>query len=245
MSGPDDAGDWFRVAFGPHYRAVYASRDDASADRETAFAFDALKLTSGARLLDAGCGDGRHLAAWGRRGVVACGVDLSPELLAVARARGLRRLCRADVRALPFVDGAFDAVTSFFTSFGYFDDAGDRRHFAELARMLRRGGRLALDLPDRARLEATLEPETVRDLPEHRMRARRRLEGDRVVKVVELTPRRGGPPTTYRESVRLYRPAEVEALAAERGLRIAAVYGGFDGRAFGAGDRAIYVAEAA
>src|SRR5215210_6501668 len=41
------------------------------------------------------------------------GVDLAPPALALARKRGLARLARASVSALPFADASFDVVTSF------------------------------------------------------------------------------------------------------------------------------------
>ena len=80
-------------------------------------------LTRG-RVLDVGTGPGRLLAEIaGRRGdLELVGVDLSRRMLAIARKRVERagapadrrpvRLVRADVRELPFADGAFDMVVS-------------------------------------------------------------------------------------------------------------------------------------
>jgi SAM-dependent methyltransferase len=63
-------------------------------------------------ILDAGCGTGgttEDLASFGK----VTGVDVSEEALAFASSRGLRRLVRASVQALPFPDQSFDAATSF------------------------------------------------------------------------------------------------------------------------------------
>jgi len=63
--------------------------------------------------VDLGCGTGRT-GAWQRRSGVAVvdGVDLSPEMLAVARSKGLnRRLVEADVASTGLETAAYDLVT--------------------------------------------------------------------------------------------------------------------------------------
>ncbi len=47
------------------------------------------------------------------------------------------------------MNGSFDAVVSWFTSFGYFDDAGNRQVLAECRRVLRPGGRLLIETQNR------------------------------------------------------------------------------------------------
>jgi SAM-dependent methyltransferase len=96
------------------------------------------------RLLDAGCGTGaivRHLSARGR----AVGVDLSAEAVQRAKERGAAVAC-AGLLALPFRDGAFDAVTSFDVIYHRWvtDDAAAVR---EMARVLRPGGLLLVRVP--------------------------------------------------------------------------------------------------
>ena len=81
---------WFVTAFGRDYLAVYAHRDDASARGEADFAVRALGAASGARVLDLGCGAGRHSRALSAHGFEVVGVDLSADLLAAAAGRGGR-----------------------------------------------------------------------------------------------------------------------------------------------------------
>jgi ubiquinone/menaquinone biosynthesis C-methylase UbiE len=87
-------------------------------------------------VLDAGCGNGRYLAALrGRshRGPVI-GVDRSPGMLAAA---GAGRLAVGDVQALPFPDGAFDAALAMHMLY----HVPERRAaLAELRRVVRPGG---------------------------------------------------------------------------------------------------------
>lgn len=97
------------------------------------------------RVLDAGCGTGaamRHLEPFGS----VTGVDASDAAVGFCHERGLTRLCRASVGALPFGDGCFDLVTSFDVL--YHRDAGEPRAvLAECQRVLRPGGRVFLRLP--------------------------------------------------------------------------------------------------
>jgi len=96
------------------------------------------------RLLDAGCGAGFNLLALAPR-ARAVGIDLAPEAIAYCRARGVRAV-RAGLLALPFPDGAFDAVTSFDVIYhAWVTD--DRAAVTEMARVLRPGGVLLVRVP--------------------------------------------------------------------------------------------------
>lgn len=213
------SGDWWRGAFADAYADVYAHRDDAAAGAEVAGLLPRLRAAPGP-VLDACCGDGRHLAALLRAGVSAWGFDWSPQQAARAQARAecRGRVTRADVRAPAFADGAFGAVALLFTAFGYFEDADNGAVLATLVRTLAPGGWLLLDLPDADRLRATLVPASERRTPAGRsVRERRSLSGRRVEKTVEV---REGEVViaSWRESVRLYADDEIRALLAANGL---------------------------
>jgi SAM-dependent methyltransferase len=244
LSDPSTSRPWYARAFGARYRDVYAHRDDASARAEARFAFDALGGGADAAWLDVGCGAGRHAIALKERGARVVGLDYSPELLAAARARGLDRLLRADMRSLPFADAAFDAISFFFTSFGYFDDEENRAVLREARRASRPSGKLLLDLPDVFNLRATLKPFDVVESDAGTTTNRRALVGRRVEKQVLFSPKDGSPPLAYVESVRLYEPDELDALLAGVGFKTTRRFGSFDGREPGRGDRHIVVAEA-
>lgn len=101
-------------------------------------------LPPGALVLDAGCGTGANLVLLSRRFTRAVGCDLSAEAAALSASRGLRRVVVADLNALPFRAGAFDAVLS--SDVLECQEVDEQRAVGELARVTRVGGRLVLSV---------------------------------------------------------------------------------------------------
>ena len=103
---------------------------------------DAVDVSSGARLLDVGCGSGLACAIAAGRGAEVSGLDASPALLEIARERvpeGDFRL--GDMVSLPWQDDAFEAVTFINTFFFASDREATLR---EAGRVARPGARIAV-----------------------------------------------------------------------------------------------------
>lgn len=103
-------------------------------------------LHAGWRVLDVACGNGNATLAAARSGTTAVGVDYVPALLESARERAVAEGLDAefqagDAEALPFGENEFDAVLSVF---GAMFAPDHRRTAAEIARVTRPGGRIAL-----------------------------------------------------------------------------------------------------
>lgn len=225
---PVEDRPWWEAAFGAHYETLYAHRDDASAAAEVAGLLPRLRQAPGP-ILDACCGNGRHLAALRAAGLPAFGFDLSPELLASARRRPACRdhLVRCDMRH-PALGNGWGAVLALFTAFGYFDDEGNAACLAAWARLLAPGGLLVLDLPDPDHVRRTLVPRSERNAACGQLTEERRIVGKRVEKLVTIT-KPGTEPHIYRESVHLYDTAEIAALAARSGLMLQALWSSLSG----------------
>ncbi len=104
-------------------------------------------------LLDLGAGTGLLAEFLGRCFAVAparlFGLDLSAEMLKAARARGMPAV-QGDLERLPFKDRSFAGVYAFTVLRIYpEDEAGEARALSEIARVLQRGGALAVSVLER------------------------------------------------------------------------------------------------
>jgi len=100
----------------------------------------------GERILDLSTGTGWTSRVVARRGAIVTGVDIAGGLLDAARARAEAETLPidyqlADAESLPFDDGEFDAVVS---TFGVIFASRQEAAASELARVCRKGGRIAL-----------------------------------------------------------------------------------------------------
>jgi SAM-dependent methyltransferase len=103
-------------------------------------------VQAGWRVLDVATGSGNAALAAARRGCEAVGVDYVPALLERGRLRAAAehldvRFVEGDAEDLPFPDASFDAVLSIY---GVMFAPDHARAAAELARVCRPGGRIAL-----------------------------------------------------------------------------------------------------
>ena len=142
-------GPWFNAiaAFlGPAYLRNAFTK---GTEQEVDFLVDALRLEPGQRVLDAGCGPGRHALAFARRGFDVVGVDLSADFIALAREAAEAehlpaRFEVADVRSLHVEGGADAAVCLCQGGFGLLGGRDDATAFGRIAAAVRPGGALAV-----------------------------------------------------------------------------------------------------
>jgi len=224
--------DWFETWFDEDYALLYAHRDAEEARQAVALALDAAPELGRGPVLDLGCGAGRHLEVLRRTNPQGFGMDLSPALLRLAPANLHPWLLRGDMRALPVKDGALAGVCLWFTPFGYFPDDQNRALMLALGRVLRPGGTLVMDYLNAGLVARTLVPEDTLERAGVRVLSRRSIEGSRIVKRMTLTHLDTGETREALESVRLYFPSDLEAMAAMAGLRLRTVKGTYAGEAF-------------
>ncbi len=234
MSGTAPTREWFRDWFGEEYIALYPHRDESEARAAVDLFLAAVPPGPRATILDLACGAGRHMRELRTAGLEATGLDLSRALLRRARSQTpVDSLVRADMREIPFEDGAFDGVTSFFTSFGYFrEPLDDRRVLREMGRVVRRGGSFMLDFLNADRVRRELVPEDMREIDETRIIQRREILDGCVIKKIRIESTIDGSASDFEERVRLYSRAELTTLLEEAGLEISHRFGDYEGAAF-------------
>jgi SAM-dependent methyltransferase len=239
---------WFVEVFDEDYLRTLPFLTPQATQAEAEFVADAMGLTPGAQVLDVGCGYGRHAMELAARGFHVVGLDLSTALLLrggeEAQRRGLQiNFVRGDMRELDF-DAQFDGAYCLFSTFGYFDDETNKRTVANVARALKPGGRVMLEILNRDYVIA--------DLP-----TRVWWEGDGcvVLEEVELNYFSSriqvnrsvvfddGRQLEQEISIRAYSLHEVGKLMHAAGFRVLEVSGGYQtrGRFFGNQSRHIIV----
>jgi SAM-dependent methyltransferase len=225
-------GEWFKDWFDGDYAAIYEHRDEGEAETAVAMALDLAPDLAEGPVLDLACGSGRHLAVLRRSNPQAFGLDLSRELLALAPESLRPWLLRGDMRALPLREASLAAICLWFTPFGYFSDADNRAMLRRLRALLRPGGVLVMDYLNAQLVRRTLVSADETTHKGLHVASRRTLEGQRLVKQMTLTRLETGATRQVRESVRLYEPDELRAMARDSGLILAAEVGDYQGQPF-------------
>ena len=144
---------WFEEIFDEDYLRTLPFLTPQATQAEALFVAEALGVEPGARLLDVGCGYGRHAMELAARGYQIGALDLSLPLLLrgadEAQRRGLNiNFIHGDMRDLVF-ESQFDGIYCLFSTFGYFDEETNRKTIEGMARAVKRGGRLVLDVLNR------------------------------------------------------------------------------------------------
>jgi ubiquinone/menaquinone biosynthesis C-methylase UbiE len=137
-----------------------ASRVAAERGLQVEWLWKRLALRSGMRLLDLTCGPGLYAVALARRGVHVTGVDFSPASIAYARelakTEGVAAYCtfvEQDVRHFDYPPQHFDAALFLYGQLAVFPREEAQALLAKAANALRPGGRLAVELLDREKVD--------------------------------------------------------------------------------------------
>jgi SAM-dependent methyltransferase len=146
-------GSWWEDFFNDDYLRTVPSPNPKQVRRQCDFIESRLGLTAGATVLDVGCGLGLHAVELTRRGYIIVGLDLSLPMLSraadEAQDQGFKiNFLHADMREMSF-ESAFDAVLSWGTTFGYFEDEANKTVLDRMHRALKPGGLLLLDVVNR------------------------------------------------------------------------------------------------
>jgi len=127
-----------------------ASRKPETIDRSVEWIVYQMRLQSGSRFLDLGCGPGLYTIRLARRGFAVTGVDFSPNSLDFARLQARQENLSINYILQVYLtiayDAEFDAVSLIYFDLGVFSKANRGRLLPRIARALKPGGHFAFDV---------------------------------------------------------------------------------------------------
>jgi SAM-dependent methyltransferase len=241
---------WYVDFFRSDYLNVYGHMfTEERAEKESAFVARTLELKPGASVLDLCCGQGRHSVQLAKHEFKVTGLDLNAEYLDLASkaaeaAKVKIETVAGDMREIPF-ENKFDAIVNMYSSFGYLEsEAEDLKVLESAVKALKPGGRLLLDMLNRewaidnyiqndwhTGADGTLYVER-RDLD---------LATSRMhVHFIVVDPK-GGRRESIGHIIRLYTLTEMTRLLERVGMRVTAVFGGFEGEEYGISARRMII----
>lgn len=225
--------DWYRSGFPLETTQMpWADRTEVEVDRALAM----LKLEGAERVLDLACGIGRHSLELRRRGFSVVGVDISTELLEIARQEAALQsleieFLQVDLRELDLSE-EFDLVLSLNDgAVGYFETEEENfRTFEVISQALRPGGGHLMQLPNVLHAEKHLPQKTwiageaTVELIDHRWNTQTRyIEGATVpIRIGEMFEK--FEPIPFRQ--RLYSAEELSDLYGSVGMQLANTFAG-------------------
>ncbi len=147
-----DEKEWWKDLFDQKYLDTYlAELTPKRTFKEVDFVIKAAKLKPSDRILDLACGHGRHSIELAKRGFTnIVGLDYSEPFIKKAKEDAQEagidiNFIQGDMKNLPFSQ-EFDVVLTLFTTFGYFDDEGNKKTLDQINKVLKPTGRFLIDV---------------------------------------------------------------------------------------------------
>lgn len=218
---------WYREAFDEFYPIVYAYRNREDAAKQVELILKTVPLDSGSKILDLCCGYGRHQKLFQAKNLNVFGLDLSKSLL---KKNSCSRLVCGDIREIPFHE-TFDCVLNLFTSFGYFDDASNRKVFREIISTINPRGYFWLDYLNPYAVGS--QPARTKELGECKITSKVKFDkgSSRAKKYIKININ-NHVVKEYCEDLAIYSPAWFEEQAKLNKLKINKIFGDYTGNSY-------------
>jgi ubiquinone/menaquinone biosynthesis C-methylase UbiE len=229
---------WYRNIFNDLNYDWEAIVDQRDTEREVAFVEGVLNKNG--TVLDLCCGTGRHSIILSQHGWKMIGLDLSKNLLAIAKRKMKRKkaefpLIRADMRYFPFRNHVFNAVINMFTSFGYLpSETEDMKTLNEVNRVLKENGLFLVDVVNQDYVTNVYKERDWAEFAPFYLLEKRCLDLPKSMLLSEWTIIKKNTKEVrhIQHDLRLYSFQKLGKMLSEVGLRVKEVYGGYDNKKF-------------
>ncbi len=195
--------EWFECWFdSSYYHILYKNRDFTEAELFIDKLFQFLKLEKKCRVLDLGCGKGRHSIYLNKKGVDVTGIDLSPKSIDCAKTEENDTLhfYVHDMRKL-FRSNYYDVVLNLFTSFGYFENQrDDNATIKAVSQALKPGGIFVLDFMNSKKIIKDLVAQENKTIEGIEFKISKKVENNFIVKQINFTDK--GKDHSFQERVK-------------------------------------------
>lgn len=222
--------EWYKAWFNsPFYHKLYFERDEKEAQGFILRLLDHLKPAADSRMLDVGCGRGRHSRFLAALGYEVTGIDLSFASIEYAKQFETDKLqfYQHDMR-LPMWINYFDYAFNFFTSFGYFhtrrehDDAIDT-----IGKSLRPGGKVLFDYLNVHYVEEHLVHNEIKKIDNTQYEIHRWMDEGHFYKKMTITDPSSGTPQEFTEKVAKLSLGDFTDMLSFRKMQVTDVFGDY------------------
>lgn len=228
--------EWFFDFFDENYLELYLEKQkEELAIKQVDFIINSLSLKKEDRVLDLGCGIGRHIIELGKRGIFAVGVDFNEKYIEIAnKLKGDLenvQLIKMDMREINF-EKEFDAAISVWTSFGYFANEENLFLLKKINLSLKENGKFFLDIENIFYMLKNLPRERWEKVDDFYILERNDLNFKTSRLKTERVIIKNGVIKTYTRIYRIFTLKEIELYLNKSGFKIINCFGSYEGEEY-------------
>jgi SAM-dependent methyltransferase len=216
--------DWFDTSF---YHLLYNHRDFTEAESFIQNLVKHLGVNVSSKVIDIGCGKGRHAKFLLQFGFEVLGIDLSAESIASANQFSNTKLSfkQADMRNV-YANEKFDLAVNLFSSFGYFeDDNEDKKVLSNMRTALKQGGTLVLDYMNPEKIIKEMKIRDIVDKGEIQFHISKKIENSFIVKDIRFLA--DAQDFHFQERLKVIKPSQFKTMFIDTGFEVISLFGDY------------------
>ncbi len=219
---------WYNEIFGSDYLKI-DNKINKSGKDEVLKIIKILKMKKGSKVLDLGCGLGRHTIPLSKLGYKVVGVDISDYLLDIAKEASEGLPIIYENKDMRFIDynKEFDVVLNLSTSFGYFEDDKDNYKVLEnVNRALKPGGKFLIEFHSPSCVKRNYQSYCENEVDGETIITKSKIDNNTLRN--EVTVKGTDYERTYNQVIKLYDTDWFDKMTKKCGLIIDEIYCDFD-----------------